>query len=1208
MKKVALFILVLVMVSSLAAAFSLDDIRYGTTDLGVYDRHKELLDFGIFFVLFLAVSWIGVRSFHTRDDQRNAAAGIAIVVAVALTIGALKAGLSPSFLAPFMKYVVFFLGVGLLYLLFVRMFGIESGWGRFWSLLFALLGLWFLFGTFNFMTFDRVGSGPATGGTFLEQAKDYGRSLMQAPTEVEGEKEPSTIESVKKKSTGILTKWKNKLVYKECKTNAECDGVCIDVGTMKGCVECSADTHCSAGEVCSENRCTKAKCTKGEVCASRDGKHAICKVGKGKEEGLCRTVECTTDQHCTKSDKNKVCIKNECKVASCKADSDCSGDQQCVNACNDANNDACKKTICKAAECKVDADCSSTEGCSGGKCVLKEYDAAGYERYTDMFLPGKHLFTGKSVKECAEKCTDEPSCTGFVFAKVEDTQECVGRTTDPDERHDQKNTFVYIRQDEEIAVDPNVNACHNDIDCPDGTDCDADKEICVEADVSFDDYLIYNNQNIAGEDLFVSHRRNSCAALCYTKGDKCKAFVWNEEEQKCYGRGGDATTPDSGVISYVKLDDTSLEMKFEGYQMYADTMTYESYEEKKKLFQVNGPIRGDKSLAEVCHQRCERNKNCLSFDVWDKIEYDDDGNEIDRHIGCSGSGFDAEETKELPGDGYTLYVNTKRVKERKKAMESPIDTPVKGYTLRTNEGTWEERKEEDHLFTEDAITVQECADLCEENDKCNSFGISFTLIGGNKLPKCKGSEGGLGDDIGETVKGSSLYVKESAIKEEKEEEAKQPKINTEGATLIAPSPGDTISTSSVNFLWNEVENAQWYILIVADGHTEYYRNRVEGSSQLVQNIGLIDDELKVTLETFVKAGAEKGKFVQNVYKFKTEKAPFGLEIHHPDPNEPIKESSAKFVWTKANAKAYTLILTDGETVFHNERSTKNEQEVVGIPLGKDVKAAIIAHYEVGEDVKKEYTYTTIAKPRPPTLIHPTPGLPITTNEVEFRWEDVPGATEYILKVDAIDKPFIGDEKIIETITPSIFVTDATVSIPDGTDSLLVWLEARFKGTKAEGVTHRFDVDFGGDPDMEGYTLKKGYKRGGVSMPKKGIKACRDLCNNVRPDACTAITWNKDLKECYTTAMDDDHDEESEVHDLYVRGGGIKDKIKSLDSMDWFWISVLGMGFAIVLLVVTIVRRRRQHALGTFEEDATEFIEAADDNMIDRIRLWGDERD
>ena len=141
-----LVLLLLIVPSVIAAPFDfLNSIRGGSTGFGVYDRHKDILDFGIFFILFLGVTWLSVRSFYSEKEQRNPALAIAIVVAIALAIAALKAGLSPSFASPFMKYVLFFLGVVLLYLLFIKLFHVETAGGRILGFLLAPLFLLLVF-------------------------------------------------------------------------------------------------------------------------------------------------------------------------------------------------------------------------------------------------------------------------------------------------------------------------------------------------------------------------------------------------------------------------------------------------------------------------------------------------------------------------------------------------------------------------------------------------------------------------------------------------------------------------------------------------------------------------------------------------------------------------------------------------------------------------------------------------------------------------------------------------------------------------------------------------------------------------------------------------------------------------------------------------------------------------------------------------------
>ena len=146
----------------------------------IYDNNKLLVDFLLFFTLFMALSWLSIRKFYGRQDQKGAAIGITISISLALAIGALAAGLSASFSTTFIKYALFFLGTFLVYSLITKLGKIESTWGKFAALLAAAVLLWLLFNVGNLFTWE--GSMRPTGGGFLDNTKFTLGRLFDVPT------------------------------------------------------------------------------------------------------------------------------------------------------------------------------------------------------------------------------------------------------------------------------------------------------------------------------------------------------------------------------------------------------------------------------------------------------------------------------------------------------------------------------------------------------------------------------------------------------------------------------------------------------------------------------------------------------------------------------------------------------------------------------------------------------------------------------------------------------------------------------------------------------------------------------------------------------------------------------------------------------------------------------------------------------------------
>ncbi|MBS3118619.1 hypothetical protein J4417_02960 [Candidatus Woesearchaeota archaeon] len=167
----------------------LDNLRYGTTGLGLYDTNKTLIDFLFFFTLFLSINWISLKRVYGKDSkERGPLLGIAIVVSLALAIGALKAGLSPSFLIPFMQYIFFFIGVAFAYLIIVWLGKIEKWWAKLLAFLFAFLLVWIIL---NIGSYLLVGGGDSNaeveGESFWDQTKATLSEMLDSLWAIPGE-------------------------------------------------------------------------------------------------------------------------------------------------------------------------------------------------------------------------------------------------------------------------------------------------------------------------------------------------------------------------------------------------------------------------------------------------------------------------------------------------------------------------------------------------------------------------------------------------------------------------------------------------------------------------------------------------------------------------------------------------------------------------------------------------------------------------------------------------------------------------------------------------------------------------------------------------------------------------------------------------------------------------------------------------------------
>lgn len=96
------------------------------TGIEFYDKHYQIIDFLVMFVLFTAISFVGLQGFMKEGGKSNAVKGIAVAVGAALSLAGLKAGISPSFFIPFVKNALFFIIMFVIFVLLIQIEGLKD--------------------------------------------------------------------------------------------------------------------------------------------------------------------------------------------------------------------------------------------------------------------------------------------------------------------------------------------------------------------------------------------------------------------------------------------------------------------------------------------------------------------------------------------------------------------------------------------------------------------------------------------------------------------------------------------------------------------------------------------------------------------------------------------------------------------------------------------------------------------------------------------------------------------------------------------------------------------------------------------------------------------------------------------------------------------------------------------------------------------------
>ncbi len=144
-KRVLLIVLLLLLSTPFVAANFFEDLNLNQPYNGSYQRNQQLVDFGVFFVIFMAVIWVGTTALFTDAKHRNPSLALSLVLSLTLAVSALKAGLSASGIVDFMWHIAFILAILFLWYLMMKVGNLESSNSKFISLFVSAIIVIFAF-------------------------------------------------------------------------------------------------------------------------------------------------------------------------------------------------------------------------------------------------------------------------------------------------------------------------------------------------------------------------------------------------------------------------------------------------------------------------------------------------------------------------------------------------------------------------------------------------------------------------------------------------------------------------------------------------------------------------------------------------------------------------------------------------------------------------------------------------------------------------------------------------------------------------------------------------------------------------------------------------------------------------------------------------------------------------------------------------------
>ncbi len=170
-----------------------------------------------------------------------------------------------------------------------------------------------------------------------------------------------------------------------CQNDSDCTSPMpkCDSATGKCKAECSLNSECPTGQVCTSGSCkpgSSPECVWDKDC----GAGKVCREQKCTDDAQ---KECYSDKDC-ENKPLRYCANNNTCAWECKVDTDCGTGRRCVDK-------ACKVS----GECATDNDCSLPTG----KCDTNS-------RTCVACLADGDCPTGKVCKQ--QQCEDKPGCTG----------------------------------------------------------------------------------------------------------------------------------------------------------------------------------------------------------------------------------------------------------------------------------------------------------------------------------------------------------------------------------------------------------------------------------------------------------------------------------------------------------------------------------------------------------------------------------------------------------------------------------------------------------------------------------------------------------------------------------------------------------------------------------------------------------------------------
>ncbi len=218
--------------------------------------------------------------------------------------------------------------------------------------------------------------------------------------------------------------------------------------------------------------------------------------------------------------------------------------------------------------------------------------------------------------------------------------------------------------------------------------------------------------------------------------------------------------------------------------------------------------------------------------------------------------------------------------------------------------------------------------------------------------------------------------------------------------ITTPTPGSTLSSSSVTFGWTAGGSASAYWLTVGStaGGDNYYSsgNLDNVLTAIVNGLPTNGSTLYLTLYSLIG-----GAWVPSAYTYTALNAAASGVITTPTPGSTLSGSGVTFGWTAgAGASAYWLVVgsTAGGANYYSAELSGLTATVNRLPTNGSTLYVTLYSLIGGAWVPNAYTYTAFNGAVGGVLTTPTPGSTLNGSSVTFDWTAGAGASAYWLVV------------------------------------------------------------------------------------------------------------------------------------------------------------------------------------------------------------------